>query len=146
VDEVVSSFQETAAAQGFRIDVRKTDAPAPVRADRDALGLALRNLLDNAVKYAPECRTVWVETAAADRRLEIRVRDQGVGNPPAEQRSIFDRFVRGSSGRDAGIKGTGIGLALARHIVNAHHGEIRLESLPGQGSTFTILLPLEEAG
>ena len=146
VDEVVASFQETAAAQGFRIDVSKTDAPAYVRADRDALGLAVRNLLDNAVKYSPECRTVWVETAAADRRLEIRVRDRGVGIPPAEQRSIFDRFVRGSAGRDAGIKGTGIGLALARHIVSAHHGEIRVESLPGEGSTFTILLPLEEAG
>jgi signal transduction histidine kinase len=146
VDEVVSSFQETAAARGFGIDVRKPDAPAYVCADRDALGLAVRNLLDNAVKYSPECRTVWVETAAADRRLEIRVRDRGVGIPPAEQRSIFDRFVRGSAGRDAGIKGTGIGLTLARHIVDAHRGEIRLESLAGQGSTFTILLPLEDAG
>ena len=146
VDEVVSSFQETAAARGFGIDVRKPDAPAYVRADRDALGLAVRNLLDNAVKYSPACRTVWVETAAAERRLEIRVRDRGVGIPPAEQRSIFDRFVRGSAGRDAGITGTGIGLALARHIASAHHGGIRLESLPGRGSTFTILLPLEEAG
>jgi len=146
VDDVVAGFREAAAAQGFRIDVRKTDAPARVRADRDALGLAIRNLLDNAVKYSPECRTVWVETAVADRRLEIRVRDRGTGIPPAEQRSIFDRFVRGSAGRDAGIKGTGIGLTLARHIVDAHRGEIRLESLAGQGSTFTILLPLEDAG
>jgi signal transduction histidine kinase/tetratricopeptide (TPR) repeat protein len=146
VDDIVEGFQETAGAQGFRIDVKRTDAPAFVRADRDALGLAIRNLLDNAVKYSPACRTVWVETLPVDGRLGIRVRDRGVGIPLAEQRSIFDRFVRGSVSRDAGVKGTGIGLTLARHIVTAHHGEIRLESAPGQGSTFTILLPLEDAG
>jgi two-component system sensor histidine kinase SenX3 len=88
---------------------------------------------------------VWVETVPADGRLAVRVRDQGAGIPPAEQRAIFDKFVRGSISRNAGIKGTGIGLTLARHIVDAHHGEIRLESVPGQGSTFTILLPLEDA-
>jgi signal transduction histidine kinase len=146
VDDVVEGFRETAAAQGFQIEVRRTDAPALVRADRDALGLAVRNLLDNAVKYSPECRTVWVETLPVDGRLGIRVRDQGVGIPLTEQRSVFDRFVRGSLSRDASVKGTGIGLTLARHIVAAHHGEIRLESTLGQGSTFTILLPLEDAG
>ena len=146
VDEVVDGFRETAAAQGFQIDVQRPDAPAIVQADRDALGLVIRNLLDNAVKYSPECRTVWVETLPVEGRLGIRVRDRGVGIPLAEQRSIFNRFVRGSVGRDAGVKGTGIGLTLARHIVTAHHGEIRLESTPGEGSTFTILLPLEDAG
>jgi signal transduction histidine kinase len=145
VDDVVGGFRETAAAQGFRIDVHGTDEPAFVRADRDALGLAVRNLLDNAVKYSPECRTVWVETVPVEGRLGIRVRDRGVGIPLAEQRSVFDRFVRGSVSRGGSVKGTGIGLTLARHIVGAHGGEIRLESVPGQGSTFTILLPLEGA-
>jgi signal transduction histidine kinase len=146
VDDVVAGFREAAAAQGFQVELQKTDTPAPIRADRDALGLALRNLLDNAVKYSPECRTIWVETVLADRRLAIRVRDRGIGIPTSEQRTIFDKFVRGSVSRDAGIKGTGIGLTLARHIVDAHHGDIRVESAPGQGSTFTILLPLEDAG
>lgn len=146
VDDVVAGFRETAAAQGFAVELKQTAGPAPVQADREALGLALRNLLDNAVKYSPECRTVWVETLPVDRRLAIRVRDRGIGIPPAEQRAIFDRFVRGSVSRDARVKGTGIGLTLARHIVAAHHGEIRLESAPGEGSTFTILLPLEDAG
>jgi signal transduction histidine kinase len=146
VGDIVDGVRETAGAKGFEFDVRSTEAPVYVEADRDALGLAVRNLLDNAVKYSPECRTVWVETVRAGRRLEIRVRDRGVGIPPGEQRAIFDRFVRGSTSRRAGIKGTGIGLALARHIVNAHHGEIRLESSPGQGSTFTVVLPVEDAG
>jgi signal transduction histidine kinase len=146
VNDVVEGFRATAAAQGFHVELQNTAAPAPIHADREALGLALRNLLDNAVKYSPACRTVWVETVPSDRRVGIRVRDRGIGIPLAEQRAIFDRFVRGSTSRSAGIKGTGIGLTLARRIVDAHHGEIRLESAPGEGSTFTILLPLEDAG
>ena len=67
----------------------------------------------------------------------------GMGIPAAEQRAIFDKFVRGAASREAGIKGTGIGLAMVKHIVAAHGGEIRLESAPGDGSRFTILLPLE---
>jgi signal transduction histidine kinase len=146
VEDVAGGFQESAAAQGFRLEVSRTPVPANVRADRDALGLAVRNLLDNAVKYSPDCRTVWVETVPVDGRVGIRVRDRGVGIPLAEQRSIFDRFVRGRAGPEAGVKGTGIGLTLARQIVSAHRGEIRVESTPGEGSTFTIVLPLEDAG
>jgi signal transduction histidine kinase len=145
VDEVVAGFQESAAAQGFQIEVSRTDAPAWVLADREALGLAVRNLIDNAIKYSPECRTVWVEAVLRDRHLAVSVRDRGAGIPLGEQRAIFDRFVRGSGSRETGIKGTGIGLTLARHVVRAHGGEIRLESVPGQGSTFTILLSLEDA-
>ena len=77
-------------------------------------------------------------------RLAIRVRDKGIGIPAAEQKEIFERFVRGTGSRAVQIQGTGICLALARHIVEAHAGEIRLESKSGQGSTFTILLPLEK--
>jgi signal transduction histidine kinase len=146
VDDVVEGFRETAVSQGFRVELQNAAGPALIHADREALGLALRNLLDNAVKYSPEYRTVWVETVRINRRLAVRVRDRGVGIPPAEQRAIFDKFVRGSASRNAGIKGTGIGLTLARHIVDAHRGEMRVESAPGEGSTFTILLPLEDAG
>jgi len=146
VADVVGGFREAVATQGYQVELNKTGGATTILADRDALGLALRNLLDNAVKYSPECRTIWVETIAADRRLGIRVRDQGIGIPPPEQRTIFDRFVRGSLSRDAGVKGTGIGLTLSRHIVEAHHGEIRVESVPGKGSTFTILLPMKETG
>ena len=67
-----------------------------------------------------------------------------MGIPAAEQKEIFKKFVRGAGSRASNIKGTGIGLAMARHIVEAHDGEIRLESEPGRGSTFTILLPLEK--
>jgi signal transduction histidine kinase len=144
VGDAVAEFQEKAAAQGYRVELELAGEYPLIRADREALGLALRNLLDNAVKYSPDCRTVWVEMAREGNRLAIRVRDQGMGIPASEQKEIFKRFVRGTGSRAANIQGTGIGLAMARHIVEAHGGEIRLESEPGRGSTFNILLPLEK--
>jgi signal transduction histidine kinase/tetratricopeptide (TPR) repeat protein len=144
VGDLVAEFQEKAATQGYHVELDLAGGYPLVRADREALGLALRNLLDNAVKYSPDCRTVWVEMMHERDRLAIRVRDQGMGIPASEQKEIFKRFVRGTGSRTANIQGTGIGLAMARHIVEAHGGEILLESKPGRGSTFTILLPLEK--
>ena len=144
VGDLVAEFQEKAAAQGYHVELELAGEYSLIHADREALGLALRNLLDNAVKYSPDCRTVWVEMARERGRLAIRVRDQGMGIPALEQKEIFKRFVRGTGSRAANIQGTGIGLAMARHIVEALDGEIRLESEPGRGSTFTILLPMEK--
>ena len=143
VGDVVADFREQAVAQGCRIELALGAEFPLIHADREALGLALRNLLDNAVKYSPDCRTVWVEMARERGRLAIRVRDRGMGIPASEQKEIFKKFVRGAGSGAANIQGTGIGLTVARHIVEAHDGEIRLESQPGRGSTFTILLPLE---
>jgi signal transduction histidine kinase len=144
VGDLVAEFQEQASAQGYHVELELAGEYPFIQADREALGLALRNLLDNAVKYSPDCRIVWVEMARERGRLAIRVRDQGMGIPASEQKEIFKRFVRGTGSRAAHIQGTGIGLAMARHIIEAHDGEIRLESEPGRGSTFTILLPLEK--
>ena len=144
VDGVVAEFQEKVSANGYSIELTWSGECPHVRGDRQALGLALRNLLDNAVKYSPDCRSVRVEMARERDRLAIHVRDRGMGIPVAEQRNIFKKFVRGSGARTAHIQGTGIGLSMAGHIVAAHGGEIRLESEQGQGSTFTILLPMEK--
>jgi signal transduction histidine kinase len=75
--------------------------------------------------------------------VALRVRDQGPGIPVEEQKEIFNKFVRGAAARASSVKGTGVGLAMVRHTVRAHGGEVRVESCPGEGSTFTILLPLE---
>jgi signal transduction histidine kinase len=144
VGDVVAEFREKAAAQGYDVELETAGEYPLIHADREALSLALRNLLDNAVKYSPDCRTVWVEMGRERDRLAIRVRDRGLGIPPSEQKNIFHKFVRGTGSRAAHIQGTGIGLAMARHIIEAHDGEIRLESAPGEGSTFTILLPAEK--
>jgi signal transduction histidine kinase len=81
-----------------------------------------------------------VEVEREGRELAIHVRDHGIGIPAQEQHQILRKFVRGAAA--AGIKGTGIGLAMVKHIVDAHGGTLRVESTPGQGSTFSILLPI----
>lgn len=144
MDEILTEFQDKAKAHGYFVELEHAGEYPLIRADKEAFSLAIRNILDNAIKYSPDCRTVWVEMTQDRDRLVIRVRDQGVGIPVSEQKEIFKRFVRGTGSRASNIQGTGIGLAMASHIVEAHHGEIRLESEPGKGSTFTVLLPLEK--
>jgi signal transduction histidine kinase len=144
VRDLVAAFQRTVTAQGYQVELSLPSAGYRIRADRDALGRAIWNLLDNAVKYSPEHHMVWVDATPQDTRLGITVRDQGMGIPPGEQRAIFGKFVRGASSREAGVKGTGLGLAMVKHIVAAHHGEVQLQSVEGEGSQFTILIPLEK--
>ena len=129
-----------------RIEWTAPEAGAPahtgaIRADRDALALALRNLVDNALKYSPHSAPVRVSVHADDESTRIAVADEGPGVPPREQRDIFRKFVRGSAAGLLNIKGTGIGLAMADHIVRDHGGRLTLESEPGRGSCFTIVLP-----
>jgi signal transduction histidine kinase len=112
-----------------------------VEGDEEALALALWNLLDNAVKYSPAGGAVEVAVARRVGEVAISVRDYGLGIPRGEQAAIFQRFRRGTQAGKLGIPGTGIGLAMADHIVRAHHGTIELESEPGAGSRFTIMLP-----
>jgi signal transduction histidine kinase len=140
VRATVADFQERVAQNGYRIELTGATDAVTARADREALARALWNLLDNAVKYSPECHTVWVEMSRRSDQISIEVQDQGIGIPIAEQREIFDRFVRGGDSKARRISGTGIGLAMVREIVRAHGGEILLTSEPGRGSRFTVVL------
>ena len=141
VQTVAREFEHDVEANGFRVEVKVNGDTPLLRADRAALACAVWNLLDNAVKYSPECLTVWADVAREEGRAAIRVRDHGSGIPAAEQARIFDKFVRGEAAKQANIRGTGVGLAMVHHIVEAHGGEIRLESKIGEGSVFTLLLP-----
>jgi len=141
VGSVVGEFRGEVKSRGYDVQLQ-VDGDATVSADREAITRALWNLLDNAVKYSPESRTVWVEVGREDGRVAIRVRDRGLGVAPEEQKEILGKFVRGSSSKRVEGKGTGIGLTMVHHIVRAHRGDLRLESRPGEGSTFTILLPV----
>ncbi len=142
VRNVSEEFERDTTGLGVRIDLDINGDAWRVDADRDALTNALWNLLDNAVKYSPDCRTVQVSVDRDADRLLIRVRDQGIGIPANEQRAIFDKFVRGARARADGFKGTGIGLSMVRYIARAHGGDVRVQSAPGAGSTFTLALPL----
>jgi len=141
VVSVVEEFQREAGDRSYRVELKPAASLPLINADPEALGRALWNLLDNAAKYSPECKTIWVEIEREGAGLAIRVRDRGLGIPAAEQGEILRKFVRGTAARTAGVKGTGIGLAMVKHIVDAHGGTLRLESAPGKGSTFSILLP-----
>ncbi len=148
VRATVTDFTEHAEAQGFSVEadlVTPEGASAStIRVDEEAFRRAVRNLLDNAVKYSPVCRTVWVNGTICDHRVLISVRDQGMGINAEEKQAIFQKFVRGHAAKKAGIKGTGIGLAMVRQISEAMGGEIRVQSEVGVGSTFTLVLPLAE--
>jgi signal transduction histidine kinase len=123
-----------------RIDLAGSDTSIVVRADREALARAVRNLIDNALKYAAGTPVVDVAVATDGADVSIAVRDSGPGIDPAHQRTIFDKFVR-AGGRQTTVRGTGLGLAMVRLIVMAHGGRIDLDSEIGRGSTFTIVLP-----
>ena len=139
-EAVVTEFRHEVARLGFEIEL-STEIAATVHADREAFGMALWNLLDNAVKYSPDCRIVWVTLEAQADCVLFTVRDRGVGIDRAEQDSIFQKFVRGERARSAGIRGTGIGLAMVKHIVSGHRGTVALDTVPGEGFKFTIRLP-----
>ena len=140
--EVVEEFRRESVAKGFSVEV---DAAAGLECviDRETLTLAIWNLLENAVKYSGECRTVRVAVVRRGDRGAISVRDGGLGIAPRERKAIFEKFVRGDSARASDTRGTGLGLALVRRIVEGHGGGVEVESELGKGSTFTILLPTE---
>jgi two-component system sensor histidine kinase KdpD len=118
-------------------------ASLSVRADRDLLGLALRQLLDNAVKYSPP--TAEIEIAAeGDETVEVSVRNSGPSIPEREQGRLFERFYRGAQARH--VPGTGMGLAIVRQIARAHGGSVGVTSGPGLGTVFTVVLPREGVG
>jgi two-component system phosphate regulon sensor histidine kinase PhoR len=139
---VVDEFRQTLDADESRLIARVSHSCPSVQADPEALALAIRNLIDNALKYSCSPGVVTVAVEPRDVGVAIAVHDGGPGIPRAEQKDVFRRFVRGADALRRGIAGTGLGLAIVQHIVQAHHGTIALESAPGAGSTFTIELPV----
>jgi signal transduction histidine kinase len=113
----------------------------PVRMDEDAMTLVLLNLVDNAVKYAGEGGEVFVRLARAPGGVALSVRDRGPGISEDDQQRIFERFYRATNARVRNVRGSGIGLSLVKHIVEAHGGRIELASAPGKGATFTVFVP-----
>jgi len=138
--EVADDFQAQVAPRGFAVE---TDIPSdlpPIVVDRENLATAVKNLLDNAVKYSPESRTVRLEAQANGDGISIAVRDRGIGIGEEDRPRIFDKFYRGAGELSREVKGVGLGLTLVHQIVSAHGGTIDVESRQGEGSTFTIRL------
>jgi signal transduction histidine kinase len=113
-----------------------------IHADRRRMGQVLTNLISNAVKYSPNSKKVVVSSSKEDGVVKISVRDWGVGMSPEIQQKVFSRFYRAPNEQLNSQPGLGLGLYISAEIIRQHGGEISLESEPGQGSTFTIALPL----
>jgi len=139
--KLVPDFGSEIAANGVTVEANIPDGLPSISADGQALGSAVRNLLDNAVKYSPGEKTVWLDAEAAAGAIRIAVRDRGVGISEQDQKHIFDRFYRAEGDISKRVKGAGLGLSLVQHIVAAHDGTVECRSRVGEGSTFTIRLP-----
>jgi signal transduction histidine kinase len=142
--QVTAEFEQHIAGSGRRIELKGPSEECAIQVDREALAVALRNLVDNALKYSPGCPDVWVEWGRENGYVAIRVRDGGEGIRPSERKVIFHKFVRGSASVNGKVKGTGVGLTIAREIAQAHRGAIKVISEPGRGSTFILLVPWAE--
>lgn len=127
--------------------VNEVPAGICARADADRLRQVLTNLVDNAIKYgrSPGCVTLGGRVAGTD-RVELSVRDDGPGIPPAALPRLFERFYRVDKARSREQGGTGLGLAIVKNVVQAHGGDVRVESAAGEGTTFTLSLPAGGAG
>jgi signal transduction histidine kinase len=143
VQEVVSSTQEQVGHEGFEISLESEKENVTAQVDRDSLSQVLANLLDNAVKYSGDSRKILVRLYAEDGHAVITVCDSGIGIRGEELERIFDRFYRCGDELTRTVRGTGLGLSLVKEIVEAHRGSIQVESEPGNGSTFSIRLPLK---
>jgi two-component system, OmpR family, phosphate regulon sensor histidine kinase PhoR len=125
----------------MRLRTEIEDGLPPVRMDEDAMTLVLLNLVDNAVKYAGDGGEVSVHLARVPGGVALAVRDRGSGIAAADQARIFERFYRADSARARNVRGSGIGLALVKHIAEAHGGRVEVESRLGRGATFTVFVP-----
>ncbi len=130
--------------KGFNLHVDIEQGMPTACVDRDALEQAILNLLQNAMEYSGDAREIELRLRAAGQSALIQVADRGIGIEPGEQKRIFEKFYRIQSPENARLPGTGLGLAIVDHIARAHGGRVEVASIPGEGSTFSIILPLEK--
>jgi signal transduction histidine kinase len=143
VEAAARAMQYPLEQEGFRLEVGIEEGLPPVRIDRDAIEQAILNLLTNAVKFSGESREIGLHLRAQNGDAIIQVTDRGIGIPPEEKDRIFEKFYRARSPESRRVPGTGLGLTLVEHIARAHGGRVEVQSAPGEGSTFSLHLPLQ---
>jgi len=141
IEQAVDRCRVDAQNRGISLVV-KCDPALEVLGSEDQLVIAVGNLVENAVNYSPDHTRVAVAAHVDGDLVEITVSDQGVGIPNADLERIFERFYRVDRARSRETGGTGLGLSIVKHIASIHGGDVRVWSVEGQGSTFTIRLPL----
>lgn len=145
IENSMRQFQELALKQNVALQSDLADDLPDIEADFEKITWVINNLLSNALKYSKAGDTVKVTDCLRGEKIEITVSDSGEGIPPEYLDRIFERFVQ-VEGRDIEVRGTGLGLSVAKEFISAHGGDIRVESKLGCGSTFFITLPLRQPG
>ena len=137
---LVEQIEPVAQAKGIAMRCEHVD-PVIVHGDAEWLKRVVLNLLDNAIKFTPQGGSVVVDVTRQNHTAQLEVRDTGIGIDAGVRPRVFERFFRADPARSRGVEGVGLGLSLAKWIVDRHHGRIEVDSQPGQGSTFTVTLP-----
>jgi two-component system, OmpR family, phosphate regulon sensor histidine kinase PhoR len=141
ISAAVDALHPLAEGKKQTLQVKINGELPPIQGDSQKIHQVLVNLLHNAISYTPEEGSIVLEAGSAQGGAEISVSDNGVGIPPEDVPRIFERFYRVDKARSRDQGGTGLGLSIVKHIVEAHGGQVRVESKPGKGSRFTFFLP-----
>jgi signal transduction histidine kinase len=143
VTDTLKTFEVVLEQNGFTLNLQRPPLPLPqVVIDPDAVEQAFINLLDNAVKYSGDSKEIEVKLAEQGDTVTISVIDHGVGIPSEEREKVFEKFYRVGACLVHDVKGSGLGLSIVKHIIEAHNGRVTVESEPGRGSEFIIHLPI----
>lgn len=144
--DVASAMGYQIAAKGLKLKLELAELPALVSADRQRIGQALRNLLDNSISFTPEGGDITLSVQCTGNDVSVSVADTGTGIPPEDLPYIFERFYRVDKSRSRASGGSGLGLTITKRLVEAHGGQLTVESTPGKGSRFTFTLPAYREG
>jgi len=142
VEEAVAGLLRVAQAKGIELSIQSPPRLPRIPADRDRIKQVFINLLDNAVKYCPEGSEVQVRLQTDGEGIVVEVADDGPGIPPEDLPHIFDKMYRVEKEGTRAVKGSGLGLSIVKRIVELHGGQIAVESVEGEGTTFRVRLPL----
>ena len=146
LQDSVESLQPVADKKKITLNFTPADPKTEVFCDSEAVHQMMSNLLDNAIKYTPEGGHITVSTEELGDGMCVRVHDTGIGIPQEELPRLFERFYRVDKARSREMGGTGLGLAIVKHMAKAQGGEVGVESVPEQGSTFWFTLPTQDLG
>lgn len=141
LDNALDAFETYRQSRSIDLQVVLPSDSVRVRADRGAVSDALLNLLTNAYKYGGDPVKISVSVEEGERFVKVKVQDNGAGIPAVEHKAIFQKFYRVDDRLSRQREGSGLGLAIVKHVMKAHKGRVELESHPGKGSTFSLLVP-----
>jgi signal transduction histidine kinase len=141
IQDTVERFKASMTHESYQISLNMDPGLPPLVVDAEAISQALTNLLANAVNYSPLEKDIKVNVLKKNRAVAIEVADRGLGISRSDQKKIFEKFYRVTQ-KETDVEGSGLGLALVKHAAKAHHGKVLVESKLGQGSKFSLILPV----